>query len=69
MYVCLCSAVTEREIRQVVGLGATSLRDLREGLGVATGCGKCSPCARAILRDELKNSAAVDGAYGCAQGA
>ena len=56
MYVCLCNAVTEREIRQVVGLGVTSLRELKESLGVATGCGKCSPCAHAILNEELANA-------------
>jgi bacterioferritin-associated ferredoxin len=56
MYVCLCNAVTEREIRQVVELGARSLRELSECLGVATGCGKCSPCAKAILSEELANA-------------
>ena len=35
MYVCICNAVTEREIRQAVGLGVTTLKELREGLGVA----------------------------------
>jgi bacterioferritin-associated ferredoxin len=57
MYVCLCNAVTEREIRQVIGLGVTSLRELSESLGVATGCGKCSPCANAILSEALRGAA------------
>ena len=35
MYVCICNAVTEREIRQAVALGVTTLKELREGLGVA----------------------------------
>lgn len=53
MYVCICNAVTEREIRQAVGLGVTTLKELREGLGVASCCGKCGSCAKNILRDEL----------------
>ncbi len=55
MYVCICKAVTEREIRQAVDLGASSLGDLKEALGVATGCGKCATHARAILRDALRD--------------
>ena len=53
MYVCICNAVTEREIRQAVSLGVTTLKELREGLGVAGDCGKCGTCAKNILRDEL----------------
>lgn len=54
MYVCICRAVTDRQIRQAVELGASTLGDLKESLGVATGCGKCAPHARAILREELQ---------------
>jgi bacterioferritin-associated ferredoxin len=56
MYVCICNAVTEREIRQAVGLGVTTMKELREGLGVAGDCGKCGSCAKQILRDELASS-------------
>lgn len=59
MYVCICKAVTDREIRQAVELGARSLRDLKESLGVATGCGKCACHARAILREELETTSSA----------
>lgn len=49
MYVCVCNAVTETEIRQAVELGARSLHDLRCGLGVASSCGRCESCAHAFL--------------------
>lgn len=57
MYICICNAVTEREIRQCAQLGARSLNDLREGLGVASNCGKCKTAAVEILRVERDGSA------------
>jgi bacterioferritin-associated ferredoxin len=60
MYVCICNAVTEKEVRHAVQLGASSLGDLREGLGVAECCGKCASCARQILKDERKSQRAAN---------
>ncbi len=51
MYICVCNAVTEREIRQCAQLGY-NLGDLRERLGVAKNCGKCKHAAKLILREE-----------------
>jgi bacterioferritin-associated ferredoxin len=51
MYICVCNAVTEREIRHCAQLGCTMV-DLREQLGVCTGCGKCKHAAKQILREE-----------------
>ncbi len=41
MYVCLCKAVTEREVRSCIAEGADSMPRLQQRLGVATGCGRC----------------------------
>ena len=49
MYICICNAVTEREIRGAISLGSASLGDLKRDLGVASCCGKCEPDARRIL--------------------
>jgi bacterioferritin-associated ferredoxin len=51
MYICVCNAVTEREIRHCAQLGCT-MDDLREQLGVCTGCGKCKHAAKQILHEE-----------------
>lgn len=51
MYVCVCQAVTERQIHQAVHEGAKTLKDLSRELGVATECGRCAACARQCLRD------------------
>ncbi|MFT3735835.1 MAG: (2Fe-2S)-binding protein [Rhodocyclaceae bacterium] len=50
MYVCVCNAVTERDIAAAHSAGATRLRDLREQLGVAAECGRCAECAQSCLR-------------------
>jgi bacterioferritin-associated ferredoxin len=54
MIVCVCKAVSDRQIRSAVKDGATSLRDLTRELGVGTCCGKCLPEAKAALATSLK---------------
>lgn len=49
MYVCICKAVTDREIRKAAAKGADNLYELREKLGVASGCGSCADHAQEIL--------------------
>lgn len=49
MYVCICNAVTERDIRDAVDDGARGLDDLRDRLQVATCCGACEDSATAFL--------------------
>jgi bacterioferritin-associated ferredoxin len=63
MYICVCNAVTEREIRSAVDLGVTSMRQLKRDLGVAANCGKCARCARDVLRNELSNKSPACGAF------
>lgn len=50
MYVCVCHAVTERQIHQAVKAGATTLKHLKDDLGVGAECGKCVTCAKACLK-------------------
>lgn len=50
MYVCVCNAVTDCQIREAYCEGACSMRLLRERLGVAGCCGRCAPYARDVLR-------------------
>lgn len=56
MYVCLCHNVTDNDIRRLVHTeGVTSMRELREQLGVATQCGKCSRCAKEVLQEAVSD--------------
>lgn len=51
MYVCVCKAVTDRQIREAAASGARTLRDLRRDLGVTSECGRCASCARDCLKE------------------
>lgn len=51
MYVCLCQAVKETDVRQALADGAQDVEDLAERLGVGTGCGCCREFAQ-VLVDE-----------------
>lgn len=68
MYICLCHAVTDRQIHQAVAEGATSMRELRQRLGLCSSCGKCGPCAHQLLKEKLAEAKALlkdDLAYAC----
>jgi len=49
MYICVCNAVTERQVRASVDAGASTLSDLQFELGVATCCGCCAATAAEYL--------------------
>lgn len=51
MYVCICNAVTESEVRKCARNGACSVEHLTAELGVGAGCGRCRDCASELLRD------------------
>lgn len=45
MYICICNAITERQVQASVADGACSLQDLQADLGVASCCGCCADTA------------------------
>lgn len=57
MYVCVCKAVTDRQIREAAMGGARTLKDLRRDLGVTSDCGRCATCARDCLKEAHQCSA------------
>jgi len=59
MYVCVCNAVTDRQIRKARDNGATSIEDLSRELKVATCCGRCSDCARKILCESAQSTSTL----------
>ncbi len=57
MFVCICKSVTDKEIRKAASKGVDNLYELREALGVASGCGGCSDHAQEILDQSAERSA------------
>lgn len=53
MYVCVCKAVTDKQIRAAVDQGAESMREVRRSLGVSTQCGRCACVARDVFNEAL----------------
>jgi bacterioferritin-associated ferredoxin len=51
MYVCICKAITDKEIRRARADGVDTLFDLQASLGVATCCGSCADTAQSILNE------------------
>lgn len=60
MIVCVCNNISDREIRQAVELGLTTMDELRRDLGVATCCGKCDSFAEDVLREHSAALAKAD---------
>lgn len=53
MYVCVCNAITDKQIRRAARSGVNSLYELSGTLGVAAGCGSCARTAQEILDEEI----------------
>ncbi len=60
MYVCLCNAVTENDIKKAVKEGANCLHHLESKLGVSNQCGSCvcdaASCLERALESEMNTA-------------
>ncbi|MCZ7563065.1 MAG: (2Fe-2S)-binding protein [Burkholderiales bacterium] len=65
MYVCLCAAVTDRQIREVASQCAGGdFRTLCRNLGIAQQCGKCAPAVRLLFAGDHEPTGAPPPALG-----
>ena len=53
MYVCICKAVTDTEIRAAADDGVHDLEQGAETLGAGTGCGCCRESAQAVIDEHI----------------
>jgi bacterioferritin-associated ferredoxin len=53
MYVCICNAVTDRDIRKAAAEGVHSLAELQRRTGCAGACGSCADHAEQVLHESL----------------
>ena len=51
MYVCVCTGITDKDIREAARLGARDLNQLSAATGCNTVCGSCGDLALEILRE------------------
>jgi bacterioferritin-associated ferredoxin len=56
MYICICNAVTLRQVEECARTGADSIDALTRELGVGAGCGRCRECAEDVLRGCCKDA-------------
>lgn len=52
MYVCLCKAVSDREVKAAIADGAGTVDEVGEACGAGTGCGACRPMIHDMLEAE-----------------
>jgi len=57
MYVCICNAITDKQIRKAAESGVEDLWGLQRELGVAAGCGSCKEMASEILLESRQAKA------------
>jgi len=53
MYVCICNAVTDSDIRNAVNDGVCNMRQLRQTTGCSATCGSCKEMATEVLQKAL----------------
>ena len=56
MYVCVCNAVTDSDIRDAVDNGVCTIRQLRQKTGCTSTCGSCKEMAVEILQQSILDS-------------
>jgi bacterioferritin-associated ferredoxin len=49
MYVCVCKAVTDNQIKNAIAEGVCSRRQLFQCFGVGGDCGKCNKLVKELL--------------------
>jgi bacterioferritin-associated ferredoxin len=56
MFVCVCHAISDRQIREVVDRGAASLHEVQAHLPVASCCGCCEDTARELIDSHVESA-------------
>ena len=53
MYVCLCNAVSDQQIKEAVDAGAEDLESIQSLLGAGLGCGTCAEFTEHLINESL----------------
>jgi bacterioferritin-associated ferredoxin len=55
MYICVCKAVTDKQILHAVDTGMRTRKELFQCLGVGSDCGKCNKHVKKLLADNSRH--------------
>ena len=66
MFVCLCKAVTDTQIREAVDQGHASLQAMQAKLQVSTSCGACACEVDKIIDERIQQNLSSSTASGTA---
>lgn len=53
MYICICNAVTDRDIHKAVAQGACSMDVVCDRLNVSSACGRCWEHAQQVVEEAI----------------
>lgn len=62
MYVCICNAFTDKQVRRCLEKGACSTSGVFKSMGCAPQCGTCVPHVRGMVRDHIRTTQEAAGA-------
>lgn len=62
MYICVCHAISDRQIREVVASGAETLCEVQAHLPVASCCGCCEDSARELIASQVEAATRAEAA-------
>jgi bacterioferritin-associated ferredoxin len=57
MYICVCHAISDRQICEVVDRGADTLPKVQAYLPVASCCGRCEETACELIASQVESAA------------
>ncbi|KAA3606273.1 MAG: bacterioferritin [Calditrichaeota bacterium] len=55
MYVCVCKSISDKQVKEAIEKGASTVEDLACSLGVSTQCGRCHNFANTFLQSSTQN--------------
>jgi len=53
MYICMCNALTDRDIRRAADQGHRTVTAAYCSLGAELCCGKCKPVAKKLITEQI----------------
>lgn len=56
MYICVCNAIKDSQIKQALHEGKLSISELRQHLAFASRCGKCTSTLQDMLNEHLQTA-------------